>query len=396
MKRRNQAGLATRSAIRLVSLLLAISLSGCVGLIDRISGSGPNSPASLARFQAEKTLETLWQRRIGDSSGIWQPALIPVVAQDKIYAAAADGQVRALDAATGALHWHRDLQTPVTAGVSLVGGTIILGTQEGEVIALATQDGSEQWRTTVSSSVSVRPVVAQNRIVIAAADGSLTGLNLAGEQQWYITSHLPRLGLQGMSTPVVQGDQLLQTTTQGELSIRELATGELFSSIEIALPTGRSIVQRLIDSDTDPLVHQGMIYAATYQGGLIAIDGQLGLIRWRQPFSTYRNLAADEHNLYAIGEDSSLWAFAAQTGALNWEQSELLRYRAISDPLVLEDALVLGDMDGYLHLLAADDGRLLARELIGQAAISAGLMTVDGILYVQDDVGYLSAVRVID
>ncbi len=396
MKRRNQAKPTTWSVIRLAGLLLAISLSGCVGLIDRISGSSLNPPAPLVKFKAEKTIVSLWQRRVGDSSAAWQPALVPAVAQNVIYAAAADGQVRALDATTGALNWRIDLQTPITAGVSLGGGNIILGTQDGEVIALSAQDGTEQWRTTVSSSVSARPVVAPNRIVIVTADGSLTGLNLAGEQQWYNTTHLPLLGLQGMSTPVIQDDQLLQTTTQGQLVIRQLATGELFSNIAIALPTGRSVVQRLVDSDTDPLIHQGMIYAATYQGGLIAIDAQLGLIRWQQPFSTYRNLAADEHNLYAVGEDSSLWAFAPQTGALNWEQTELLQHRAISDPLVLEDALVLGDLEGYLHLLAADDGRLIARQLVGQAAISAGLVRVDDILYVQDDAGYLSAVRVTD
>lgn len=383
--------------IRMIGLIaLAILLSGCGALLDRITAQDTNPPAPLVTFDATKTVAPLWRVRIGGKSGASQPELIPVVVQDSVYAAAADGRVRALDRVTGASDWSVDVQTPVTSGVGVGAGRVVLGTSEGEVIVLSAQDGTEQWRAFVSSEVRARPVVSQDRIVVVAADGSVSGFDLDGTLQWRFTAHMPALGLQGMSAPVVQGSQLLHSTTHGQLSAHDLATGSLLWHITIAAPDGRSVVQRLIDSDTDPLVHQGLIYAATYQGGLIALDYVTGALRWQQPFSTYRNLAADSNTLYAVGEDSSLWAFVAETGALRWQQTELLQHRDISDPVVMDDVLILGDLDGYVHLLSVADGQPVARQRVGRAAISTGLVHMDDILYVQDAAGYLSALRISD
>ncbi len=379
-----------------VLIALAILLSGCGSLFDRITAQDINSPAPLVAFDAAKTMTSLWRVRIGGKSDAPQPELIPAVVQGIVYAAAADGQVRALDRMTGATAWSVDMQTPLTAGVGVGAGRVVLGTPEGEVIVLSAQDGTEQWRAAVSSEVRARPVVAQDRIVITAADGSVSGFDPDGALQWRFTVHMPDLGLQGMSTPVVQGNQLLHSTTQGQLIARDLATGRLLWHITIAIPSGRSVVQQLIDSDTDPLVHQGLIYAATYQGGLIALDYMTGALRWQQPFSTYRNLVADSNTLYAVGEDSSLWAFVADTGALHWRQTDLLQHRAVSDPLVMADVLALGDLDGYVHLLSIADGQPVARQRVGRAAISTGLVHMEDILYVQDAAGYLSALRISD
>ncbi len=49
--------------------------------------------------------------------------------------------------------------------------------------------------------------------------------------------------------------------------------------------------------------------------------------------------------------------------------------------------------EGYLHWLSQDDGRLVARTRVGDGGIRAKPLVVDGVVYVYDDGGRLSALR---
>jgi outer membrane protein assembly factor BamB len=55
--------------------------------------------------------------------------------------------------------------------------------------------------------------------------------------------------------------------------------------------------------------------------------------------------------------------------------------------------LVVGDFDGYLHWLSQYDGSMLARIQVGGDAIRVKPLVHDGIVYVLDDGGKLSALR---
>jgi outer membrane protein assembly factor BamB len=55
--------------------------------------------------------------------------------------------------------------------------------------------------------------------------------------------------------------------------------------------------------------------------------------------------------------------------------------------------VVVGDFEGYLHWLDAEDGSLVARTRVGSAPITGGLLVADGVLYVQGDAGDVAAIR---
>ena len=54
---------------------------------------------------------------------------------------------------------------------------------------------------------------------------------------------------------------------------------------------------------------------------------------------------------------------------------------------------MVGDLDGYVHWLATEDGRMLARERVGGGAIRVKPLVVDGVVYVLSDNGQLTALR---
>ena len=81
------------------------------------------------------------------------------------------------------------------------------------------------------------------------------------------------------------------------------------------------------------------------------------------------------------------------TGAAAWSQTDLA-YRKLSRVATLDDVVVVGDFEGYLHWLSADDGSMLARTRVGSGPITSGLKVVDDVVYVQGDDGSMQAIQV--
>jgi outer membrane protein assembly factor BamB len=86
-------------------------------------------------------------------------------------------------------------------------------------------------------------------------------------------------------------------------------------------------------------------------------------------------------------------AFSLREGASLWQQAAL-RNRQLTAPALLDQTVVVGDYDGYIHFLTRDDGHLLARFSVGGGAIVSPLQsTAEGVL-VQTGNGYLTLVGI--
>jgi outer membrane protein assembly factor BamB len=81
-------------------------------------------------------------------------------------------------------------------------------------------------------------------------------------------------------------------------------------------------------------------------------------------------------------------------GADQWKQ-DILHQRRLTVPARVKDYLVVGDFEGYLHLLRADNGSLVGRlDLSSNDPIVATPQAVEDVLYIQTSDGLLAAVRV--
>ena len=74
--------------------------------------------------------------------------------------------------------------------------------------------------------------------------------------------------------------------------------------------------------------------------------------------------------------------------------SASLYNRTVSGPGVVGTYVVVGDYEGYLHWLARDDGRMLARVRVDSDGIGAAPLVVGDKVYVYGNGGELVALRV--
>ena len=105
-----------------------------------------------------------------------------------------------------------------------------------------------------------------------------------------------------------------------------------------------------------------------------------GALRWTKPANGAVGLAADGDRVYGAESNGRLLAWKLDNGEVQW-QSELLLNRGLSAPLVAGRSIAIGDAQGYVHVLAREDGKLLNRlETDGSAIVSAPLLAGQNLL----------------
>lgn len=371
-----------------LAFIFAVVLAGCA------SHSVREPPAPLSEFKPTFSVKQLWSADIGAATKDFI-GLDPVVIDAMVYAAGPRGRVDAFAVDTGARKWETQLEAPISGAVGVGEKLVAVGTRRGQVIALERKTGKRAWTATVSSEVLAPPAVSEAVVVVQTVDGHLFGLSATdGKHLWVYERTEPALSLRGTDTPVIAGDTVLAGFASGRLTAVRLQDGRTLWDTTVAQPRGRNEIERLVDIDASPLVSSDAIYAASYQGKLVAINPANGNIVWSRDASTYTGMASDGSNLYLTDEHGYVLAFDRHTGASVWKQ-EALHGRRLNAPAVYGDAVVVADFEGYVHWLAREDGHFLARYRVGRSPVRAPGVVADGTLFVASISGTLSALRLV-
>ena len=379
--------------VRSVALLAVVALlPGCGAITDSLWGDEDTpEPAKLEEFQPATEIETLWSRRVASGGGGQRLMLRPVVAEGSVFAAGHDGDVAAYDPFSGERHWEVDTGVSISGGPGAGSGLVVVGSGGGDVVAMNGANGAVAWRARVSSEVLSAPAVGERIVVVRTVDGKLYGLDAAnGERSWVYDRTVPVLTLRGTSAPVIAGDRVIAGFDSGHLVAVSLADGELLWESHIAAPTGRTELERLADIDADPIVSDGVVYVATFQGRFAAVDLGTGQPLWRRDLSSHAGIGLGRRLVYVTDDRSHVWAFDRDSGSSLWRQDGL-ELRQVTGPVEFGDYVVVADFEGHVHWLGIEDGRFAARIRAAGGAVLAPPVTTDTAVYILGETGTLAA-----
>ena len=366
-------------------------------LVDSLAGGEDNAapPNALTEYEPEIKLQKLWKEGIGDGFDELYINLVPANSDGKIIVADRDGLIEARDSNNGELLWKNDTQLPIAAGPGVGGDIAVIGCSDAQVAAFSLETGESLWQTTVSSEVLSVPVVYQGTVIVRTVDGKMFALNADnGKEQWSYERNVPILSIRGEGMPVIDDGKVIAGYANGKLIALQLSDGKHIWETSIAIPKGRSEIERLVDLGVNPVVNDDVIYISSYQSGTAAVFAMDGDVLWRnEDISSSSGLAYDWRYLYLTDSVSDVWQIDQRSGRALWKQKEL-HQRRLTAPAVYQDYVVVGDFEGYVHWLADDDGRLLGRIRITNAAITAQPVVVDAVVYVYATDGTLAALRV--
>jgi outer membrane protein assembly factor BamB len=397
-----------------ISLLLAVFVLAACGA----SPKDYSNATPLSSITTKIKVNPLWAVETDEVPEYRHVQFPLVIVDNKIYVVSARGDVSVLAADTGKQQWSASLNEVLTGGPGVGAGLIFVGTREAEIVALNKNDGAEQWRQRISSEMLARPQVVDNLLIVQTIDGKLSALAAdTGKSLWRYDHAAPKLTLRGTSDPIVIGDYVVAGFADGKLVKLNRSTGELQWETTIAVPRGRTDLERLVDIDGLFQISDEIIYVSSFQGGIAAVSLADGNVLWRRDMSSFVGLTIDPGQVYVSDVDGKVWALDSRTGATLWRQDKL-EGRETSVPTIMGDNIVVADYEGFVHWLSKQDGQIVARQNLEKLwqnfggdwlanvdepddmdvvfrSVTAAPVAIGNTLYVRDNLGALTVFEIL-
>jgi len=395
------------SACRFISVLvLLLALQACSWFGDDEEEES-REPVELTAFNKEVNLHKLWTHNVGDDAEDSQTGFRPGIQGSRIFGVASDGNVVALDIFSGKKIWKTELADQLESEISadnktqfVVGGIgvssdiVVVSLASGELVALNQSDGTVAWRAETTSEVLSPAVIQRDQVIVQSIDGKLASYDaLDGHRRWIYSASIPSLTSRGTTTPVIFDKYVITGFANGRVALMGLDDGILRFEQKIAVPQGDSDLDRLVDIDGAMVMEGSLLYVVSMQGNVIALDLASGKARWGKEASSDTGLGSGLGAVYLAHSDGVLEALDKNSGETIWSVDKL-KYRQLSTPVAIGSYVVVGDLEGYLHVFSQSDGRLVGRTRVDGEAVRAPVVVEGNRLYLMGNSGRLAAYEV--
>jgi outer membrane protein assembly factor BamB len=133
-----------------------------------------------------KDHRTIWEQ-IRDPKDSGKPTYVtaPTYHDGRVFLAFIDGELVALDAASGKPVWRRDLGSHLESSPLPVNGMVLIGSDDTNLIALRASDGKTRWQFNSPGAIKASPSYHDGRVYVADYEGSMYCLDAdTGKVLW--------------------------------------------------------------------------------------------------------------------------------------------------------------------------------------------------------------------
>ncbi len=308
-------------------------------------------------------LDVLWKFAAGQSiEGA------PAVVNGVVYVGSMDGNLYALDLATGKQKWTYGA-SPIKAPASYRDGSVYVGDIDGVLHCVDAATGKKRWAFVTEGEIVGGANFAGDAVVFGSGDETLYCLSPRGEKRW--TFKVP--GGPVMATPAVVGDRTFVSGCDSTLHVIDTTNGKELSSVEIDGQTGAT-----------PAVAGEQLYVGTLSSNqVLGIDWKQGKVLWAfeadqaQPY--YSSAAVTEKLVVVGSRDKRIRALDRATGKEVWGFAT--NGKVDCSPVVAGGRVYVGSFDKRLYVLDLATGKELQKidlddRVAGSPAVADGRLLI--------------------
>ena len=325
-----------------------------------------DEPRKLENISNNKKIITNWDISFTGENSLGN--FIPSFTGDSIYFADSSGNIKSINSISGSINWKKEVSL-LSTGISAGFGILIVADIDGNVIALDQNNGTELWTSNVKGEVLAPAAVDAKFIIVKTGSGELIALNKdSGEIEWSYRSKLPALTIRGSSSPVIDNNMVYATFDNGRLGVFELDSGYPVWDGAISYVSGSSELENLIDSDSSPVIEGGLVFTTSYQGNINIFDIAQKRSVWQSESSSFYSPLLLRGLIILVEANSNLKTFFSKNLEKSWSSNEYLN-RSLSNPSSFNGFLLVGDFEGYIHIIDPLNGQTVARKKISRKPI---------------------------
>ena len=340
-----------------LSCLLFAFLTGCETPIHQ--------PEKLRPSTGLKSFQKQWELSL--PGGNEDQILRPFVDGQDIYAATHAGVLARYQEKKRL--WQNSLDDKIISDVGVGENLVVVATRSGRIEVFDASNGEHQWKTEPAYEVVAAPLISGGLVVIKTANSRVIAFEAdSGKEDWsFIPQGLPALKLRKDSSVVKTDDDrlLMSGLPGGKVVLLDHLTGRLLWAGELAIPSGSTEIERIVDVASSPLLVGKNLCAISFQGQVGCFDFQSPNPIWQKTASSGTGLLFSGNSLFYSEQNGDVVARAASDGQEIWRQ-ESLSWRKLSRPIRIKNWIVVSDGYGFMHGFDVSSGRIVARSLIGE------------------------------
>ncbi len=318
----------------------------------------------------------------------------PAVADGVVYAGSYDGNLYAIDAASGALKWKCQTAGEITSSPAVADGLVYINNDAG-LHALDARTGEQRWLLKTGAPVPFAhrwdyfqssPAWVAGALYVGSADGHVYAVEgKTGKVLWEFQT-------QGRvrASPAVADGVVYAGSMDGNLYALDAATGTL----KWKFKTEGNAFFPLGEVQSTPAVADGAVYFGSRDGHLYAVDIATGQKKWAFSHDgswCISGPAVADGLVFAGSSDGQfINALDAQTGAEKWRFK--MPSRVFSSGAIVAGDVYFGAWGGEVFWFDAKTGKQKGGAM-AEAAVQTSPVVADGVLYFGSDDGYLYAVE---
>lgn len=365
--------------------VLTLALAGCANKGVKVEEA---KPSPLPKLEQAKTLVPVFSQNVASTDEADPLRMRLDVDNGVIFVINPNGEVEAFQGKQRL--WQKKISKQgLSSGVEAKEGLVVVGSPKGQLFALDQATGETKWTAQLSGAILAPSLIHAGRVITVANDGTVFAHEVeTGKQAW--TYNLPNVqfSLRGQAAPVaLDARNVLIASANAYIYAIDAISGTPKMQRRVAVSEGRSDIQRLIDIDGEPAVAGQFVVTTSYQGQVTVLDLASQQVVWSEDASSIQRPEVKGNGVFVAQTDGKITAYEITTGNKLWENDQLLN-RQLSNPVMLGNDLVVGDLDGVLHLIDPSTGAIIGRSKTSGEVRT--LRVIDNQLYVSTRKGAMS------